>query len=259
LLDGENPVISNIKSIGIDRFRNFFLGSSFDDKIIAYECELTLEEVKEIKNLIKKIYIGEQFNQTSSISPAKIYNCVGKIEKVKNNLEMRFFNGTLWREKYEINRDKFKVLSSKLKKKEKNKFVEIVEKLSAIEYQKSSLYKLVNLLIERQKKYLLTEDINFIEKFTQKEAAMFCNCHPSVINRLVNHKSIMLPWGIEVPLINLFASQKDINKMKLSKIIRADSELSDSEIADRFSQSYGIKISRRSINQYRKELSKIIH
>lgn len=256
LLDNENSIVSKIKSVGIDRFKNFFLESSFDAKIIAYECELTLKEVKEIKEFIEKIYVNEPFNETPAVSPVKIYNCVGKIEKVNDKFEIVFFNENIWREKYEINRDKLKLLSSKFRKNERNKFLEIIEKISAIEYKKSSLYELVNLLIKKQNKYLSTSDIKSLEKFNQKDAAFIIGCHPSVINRLVNHKSIMLPWGIEVPLVGLLSSQKAVNKTKLSEIINTDPELSDKEIAEIFLQSYGIKISRRSINQYRKELIK---
>jgi len=78
---------------------------------------------------------------------------------------------------------------------------------------------------------------------------------PSVINRLISNKSVQMPWGLEAPLSVFFPSAKDINREKLDELAHANPGWRDEDLRREMDRRHGVMLSRRSIGQYRQELT----
>jgi len=60
---------------------------------------------------------------------------------------------------------------------------------------------------------------------------------------------------MEAPLATFFPSAKDINRERLYELAEATPGLTDAALARELERLHGVRLSRRSIAQYRKELS----
>ena len=91
---------------------------------------------------------------------------------------------------------------------------------------------------------------------SQRTLASQIGISHSSVSRIINRKTLKMPWGSEIPLKDFFLSRKKFLIDKVSDILlkygKGD-KLTDREIGDILNRKYGLKISRRSVNLYRKE------
>ena len=93
---------------------------------------------------------------------------------------------------------------------------------------------------------------------SQRSFAAEIGISNSSVSRITAFKSLVAPWGEELSLRSLFISRKryiiDIIRDMLQK---SEAEaFTDEELKGRLADKYGLKISRRSVNLYRKEIKK---
>jgi plasmid maintenance system antidote protein VapI len=121
--------------------------------------------------------------------------------------------------------------------------------------RKTTLYRALEILLNIQTDYLATGEPGRRRPLSQKTLAKNLEVHPSVLNRLVSNKSTQLPWGTEAPMSVLLPSAKEVNLERLYSIAAAKPELSDEKLRAELKARHGIDLSRRSVAQYRKEMS----
>ncbi|NCB00580.1 MAG: RNA polymerase sigma-54 factor [Spirochaetia bacterium] len=139
--------------------------------------------------------------------------------------------------------------------------------ISSIDMRNETIKKIGLLLLEEQYQFFL-EGPKALKPLTYKDLATRLNLHETTISRAVISKYIDTDWGI-IPIKELFSSalstsasasgeiSKTAVKEKVEEIIKnhtGDKPLSDQKISD-ILQNEGIKIARRTVNKYRKELN----
>lgn len=258
LLDGKNKFISRIKSIGRKNFEEYFLKGGFSDLEISQECGLTSKEIMEMKEFVNDFFIYSDLQEASGAypsAPAMAYSVVAGVEIKDGQPELAFFRREIWKERFYVDKGKLAKYSKVMPEKETGEIRKALESLSLIEKRKSTLYSLLELLIKKQKEYLIKGSPELRKPLTQKSAAATLNVHPSVVNRIISNKSIEMPWGMEIPLAGLLPSEKEINRERLGSLLEDYPQHTDRELAEKMLQIYGTRLSRRSIAQYRSELS----
>jgi len=95
-----------------------------------------------------------------------------------------------------------------------------------------------------------------LKPISQKEISQKLKIEKSVLSRMLSNKSIILPWQTEVKIKDLIPNKKQISKERVYILINKYPNLSDVEISKKLLQKYKIKLSRRTINQYRNELKR---
>ena len=258
LLDGESEIVRLIQSVGQEKFEKCFLKSD-DDLKASEECDLTLKQVKQIRDLIDKVYIQTEFEQTSVepiTQPAKVYSAVAGISVENGKPILAFFHREIWKGRYSVNQEKLLEYQQGVSSDESRKAESVISKLKFLERRKTTLYRLLELLMERQADYFVSGKPEKRKPVTQRELARQLEVGASVLNRLVSNKSIQLPWGLEAPLSALILSAKQINKELLYQIIKAAPGFTDEQLRREMGYRHNVKLSRRSIAQYRKELTK---
>jgi len=147
------------------------------------------------------------------------------------------------------------------------------ELISSIEDRNSTLLKVVQLITIFQRDFFCY-GISYLSPLRQKDVAEELNMSPSTISRIASNKYLCCNWGLFK--IGHFFTQKFIPnnatnvlnhetsyvgsgfskqacKEMIKTIINEEPDMSDREIGEALSKK-GVKISRRTIAKYRKEL-----
>ncbi len=137
------------------------------------------------------------------------------------------------------------------------------ELINQIEMRNKNLFKLGMILIEKQSDFFFKGPL-YLKPLTQKEVAIEMDVHETTVSRLASSKWLDCDWGI-IPIKNLFSNavgdsssnSKASIKERIKQIINENEgpkALSDQKISDKLAQE-GIKIARRTVSKYRKELN----
>lgn len=249
--------ITLIKKIGAENFKKYFLDGGFAETEIEKQLKISKQDIIRIKDIVSKVFVKEEFSKTNAKKTDFRPNyCVVEIKIKGEKIVPCFYNKNIWKDRFEIDKQKLKEYI-KISKDQKEKIKEIIEKISLIEYKKLSLVLLIEYLIKEQKKFLISENYDFLKALTQKKAAQDIDVCESVVNRLISGRSVKLNSGIIIPIKNLFPSSKKINKNRFKKIFCKNKNLTDKELSDLFNKKYGLKLSRRTINQYKNEIKEL--
>ena len=152
--------------------------------------------------------------------------------------------------------------STEYVKEKLNKAISIVK---SIEQRRSTLYKVLEKIVEKQKDFLL-KGVNYIKPMTLKEISEDIKMHESTVSRAIKDKYILTSFGT-IKIKDLFVSKLSVGKNdedvavtiiknKIKNMIDKENKkkpLSDQVICDNLNDEK-INISRRTVAKYREEL-----
>jgi len=249
-----------IKSIGVDKFKRYFLlgslGGSIDE--IAAGCGISTNNVRDIIAFVDKVFIKERFFSHLQDSFYVHYQKVASVRRYKGKFTIEFFDLHMARGRYNINYERLDALkkSGGFGKGEIKAINQLISSLNLINLRKSLIFESIRLIIDKQRVFLETQELANLMPFTQKEAADELGSSPSLLNRAIKYKSIEMPWGEEKPLSFFFPNIKTIRMHILALTIdRYPNIKSDTQAQEILKNKYGVYVSRRTIAKYRKELS----
>jgi hypothetical protein len=243
ILEAKNAIIRLVKQLGLDKFEKYFLynKNNLSPHEISLECKLIIEEVKRINDFIDEISIHNEFYNPSTIgfSPQIRYTRVASIERnnednMENEFMINMFSPHLARGKYVINYEKRDDMKKRnvFSKEEVRRINELIKKLELFNVRKSTIYRIIKNILDRQINYFKSNDLKDLVPFSQKELAQKIGIDESI--------------------------RKEIRKNLIKEIIITESTeralLTDNDIKRKLNETSGISISRRSITACRKEL-----
>ena len=148
---------------------------------------------------------------------------------------------------------------------ESEKYIEYVKKkydfikkyLKILNKRNENLLKIITIIANRQKKYLISGDKKFLQPLKLKDISEKIKIPISTISRIVSNKRVQTDFGI-IFLKQLFIKSVTSNKKistinlmnKIKDILSKNNNLTDSQIVQ-ILQNQNIKIARRTINKYR--------
>jgi len=260
LLLGKEHIIRQIKKLGLEKFKRYFLfpESGMTLEGIARENALEVSEVKEINNLIDELSVMSEFYHPSNITSDIIrYSKVASMEKSEESFIIGYFSPSLARGRYSIDYERFEELKAAgvFSEAEVKEARQLLKKLELINSRKDTLTQILQNIIDKQAIYLESGDLRSLLPFSQKELAEKIEMAPSSVSRAIRGKSIDTPWGEEIPLKHFFPRPKRFRKELLRQLLQTDKELaSDEAIRTKLWEKFGVAISRRSVANLRKEL-----
>ncbi|MDD2773551.1 MAG: hypothetical protein PHP45_07630 [Elusimicrobiales bacterium] len=257
LIDGNGELIQIIQRIGQKKFEAWFLKSESSEVEVAKDCDLTLDEIHKLRDFVDKVYIQSEFEQTGSepSTPSEqVLSAVAGISIENGKPVLSFFHREIWKGQYAVNQQKLAEYLHMVSSHEADKAERMIGKLEFMKRRKTTLYRLLEILLKEQEAYLVSGEPSKRKPLTQRELSRDICVDASVLNRLVSNKSVQLPWGLEAPLSALIPSAKQINRELLYHIIEANPDYTDEQLRHEIEFRHGVKLSRRSIAQYRKEL-----
>ena len=122
--------------------------------------------------------------------------------------------------------------------------------VKCIQQRNHTMQQLMRVLVKTQREFILEGDRQLIP-MTRAEIADFIGVHESTVSRAVSDKSVALPDQRIIPLSRFFDRSLPARDCIKEIVGRERSPLTDDEIADRLTRSYGIDIARRTVAKYR--------
>ena len=233
---------------------------------IARKFKVSVAEVEQAVEIIGKLepYPGRQFytGDINYIIPDII------VEKREGNWEV--ITNDIAIPRLRINRYYESLLRNKNTDKRTRDFIaEKVQRaknfINSIQQRESTLVRVMRAILEEQREFF-DKGPKYLKPLTLKDIARRLDLHESTISRVTSSKYVQTPFGI-FRLKYFFSNQiKSSNQERYSsrsikemikEIIEeyeGDSHLSDQKIADILAKR-GIKIARRTVAKYRKELN----
>ncbi len=257
ILDGKGEMIPVIQKIGQEHFERYFLGDeNFSVAETSLACGITLDEAVRLKELVNRLYIQSEFESPSDNSePRTVFSTVARIEIAGGRPALAFFNREIWKGRYQIDANKRSALEKSLPPGESTRLERMLRQLEILETRKSTLYRVLEALIAEQAEFLVSGDRNRLHILTQKTLADRLDINPGLLNRLISNKAVQLPWGLTAPLKLFFINRKAVLKNELCGLMASRSRLPDRELARIIRDLFSHEISRRTVAQYRLELT----
>jgi len=255
-LDGNGELVSLIRRVGQERFEECFLrGDELSSEERAEQCGISIEETRQLTEMIDRLYVQAEFETTAAdVSSEPSFSMVAGIELEAKRPVLSFFNRELWQGRYRVDESRRAEVFAALDRKDATSAARVLAELEFLELRKSTLYKVLETLIDAQASFLNAGDPIRRVPLTQRAVAARVGIEPSTLNRLISNKSVQLPWGLQAPLKVFMPSAKLLARDQLYDIAVALPEASDSTLSAEMSRVHGLRLSRRSIAQYRKEL-----
>lgn len=256
LADGKGDLVELIQSVGQEKFEACFLKDAvMSDIERAEECDITVKDAERLRDFVNKAFIQAEFEGAVEAPAAKVFSAVAGIEVKDGEPLLSFFHREIWKGRYKVDADKLAQLLPGLEPAERNRVEKMLKKVEFADKRKTTLYRALEILISVQADYLISGEPGRRRPLSQKTLAKNLEVDASVINRLVSNKSIQMPWGMEAPISVLLPSSKAVNLERLYAIAAEKPELSDEKLRSELKVRHGVALSRRSVAQYRKDLS----
>lgn len=266
----EKDVTLIIESLGVDRFKKYFLdgGSQITLEEIAGECDLTIEEVKRISNFVDQLYLqAKSTDSPMGERPQRIYySTIASVEKEERGFYIGFFSAQIFEGRYIIDFDRFEEIkkAGEFNRDELKESKILFDKLRLVNYRKTTIYQIVQNIIEAQGNFFQSGNSKDLKFLTQASLAEKIGVEPGLISRAIRGKAIRIPQGREISLKTFFPTRKHIGKELIREIIKQEETeiqnkiieklYSDREIRKKLKKDYGISISRRSVSEWRLDL-----
>lgn len=233
-------------------------------ELVGRDLNISPREAQRYGDMIKKLepkpsrgfYTGEEVNYI--IPDAEIKNVDGEFFIIMNeNVLPRLMINKTYKDVIQNNKN------SEINAYVKDKINQAIFLIKSIEQRKSTLYKVLECLVDKQKEFFKFGR-QYIKPLNLKEVAEEIKLHDSTVSRAIKDKYILTSYGT-IKIKDLFAAGLSLNnddmatikiKNEIKKII--DEENKNKPLSDQIISSMlcdkSIKISRRTVAKYREEL-----
>lgn len=255
-LDGDGDLARLLRKVGRRRFEECFLGEGgLPDVEISRRCRITRQDAARIRELVNSLYIKAEFEDSAHTpAPPKVYSAVAGVTLNAGRPGLAFFNRPIWKGRYQVDEGKLSEHLSRLSPPEARKVEALLRELRLLDRRKSTLYGVLESLLDRQAAFFASGDPDARQAVTQREVAGQLDVSPSALNRLISNKSVELPWGLQAPLKTLMPSRKSLIRDRLDALLREFPAATDAELSGMIRRLFGAALSCRSVTQYRAEL-----
>jgi RNA polymerase sigma-54 factor len=256
LTDGNGDLVGLIQGIGQEKFEVCFLKDAvMSDVERAEECDISVADAERLRDFVNRAFIQAEFEGAVEAPASKVFSAVAGIEIKDGEPLLAFFHREIWKGRYKVDGKKLAQLLPDLEPAERNRVEKLLRKVEFADKRKTTLYRALEILLSVQVDYLVSGEPGRRRPLSQKTLAKNLEVDPSVLNRLVSNKSIQMPWGMEAPMSVLLPTSKVVNLERLYSIASEKPELSDEGLRLELKSRHGVDLSRRSVAQYRKDLS----
>jgi DNA-directed RNA polymerase specialized sigma54-like protein len=265
MLEKRADLLELIHKIGQDKFERYFMyrEGSEPPETIAKECGVTLEQAKSLEDFIVEMSVQAEFYHPSSLDGvAKVRpTMVGQIIKNDDgNFSIAFFSPHLARGMYDIDRGALQrwQKSKKLDRNSSARLRRYIGLLELANMKQGAFWRVLDHLLKVQKPYFETQDPSKMAALSLRKAAAELQFAPSTLSRVFASKSVMMPWGHEMLILDLMPGQRRVVLEILDRILAAETgHMTDAALAHRIAEQHNVRVSRRTITACRHHLDEL--
>jgi RNA polymerase sigma-54 factor len=133
----------------------------------------------------------------------------------------------------------------------------LIQRLEHLNQRKSTLFRVLEGILDSQRAYFEAEGKNALRPQRQKDLAATLGIHASLVSRALAGRSLRAPWGEEIPLKDFFPVERRHSSLqnRLRRILLEKGKpLGDRQIALRLTREYGETVAPRTVARYRNAL-----
>jgi len=264
LLGERRDVLSLIQRMGQENFEKHFLRAESDGALdaVARAVGLSPEEAQKVRDFLLAYSVQAEFFDPSGRS-ASLGQRIVRIAQLgvdeKEEPVFEFRSPILARGRYDIQYERLQTLlrTTRLSPQERRHLKAFVRRLELINWRQNTLYRILDFVCHTQRHFLAHRDGLKKIPITQRQLAKKLAVAPSTINRAIQGRSLVLPWGEEVLLEELFCSRKSLCVEALGSLEAEDVQFdrrTDQELQERLQARLGFPVPRRTLNSYRRAL-----
>ena len=253
-------LLPKIRALGQKNFERYFLygeeGVSLEE--IARRTGASLKDVRDIHNLLLEIGAEVEFSLPNrEPGMARAYNCLARISLEGDQPHFEFFSPYWARGLYHVRYEQLeqwkdgKILDGP----ERKQLRHLLKRIEILNLRQSTLFLVLETMTKMHADFLRTRREELRRPISLRKLALRLDLAPSTVSRALSSRSVRLPWGREVPLIELVPGRRNILRGVLSLWLEEGGALgTDEHLAQRLKKEYGISVSRRTVNAVRNEL-----
>lgn len=251
-----------IRRVGHERFERHFLAeaAALSAKETALACGLSPAEVRTIRQFLLTLSLhSHAMTPGSPLSPPHARcTCLAKVLVAKGKPELNWMLPQLAKGRYAIDyqglRD-FK--ASRLSADERKRLNGLLGSLELINIRHNGLLRVIQAILVEQTKFLKTRKREDLKPLTAAALARRLGLHPSTVGRIARGRSLLMPWNEELTLDFLLPNPRRIAVYALSVILEQEDAPTDEKLRRALLHRFGIHLSRRTVNECRREAAKI--
>lgn len=247
-----------IRRIGQEAFEKHFLRDedclSLDET--ARRCRITTAEAAAIRDLLFLLSLGSNTQSSLDAGPPALFaSCVAKVTCDRGEIELGWTLPHLARGRYRLDYEGLQEFQkAALTAPERKELRALLGLLEGINIRQDTLDRLLRLLLEKQGRFMRSGREEDLQPLSGRAVASSLNVHPSTVSRSMACRSVILPSGREWPLRRLSPSRRQVMVGTIRGMLSSIPEpVSDACVARHLARSHGIAVSRRTVNEWRRD------
>jgi hypothetical protein len=263
LLEESRGLRAKIKKLGAEAFERYFLRAeeAASPAEISRELGLEEEDVRRIQDFLLSFSVhAEFFAPSAKAGPSRRVVRLARVELTpEGEAALEFLSPHLARGRYDIHYERLEALTRlpSLGKEEKRRLRALVRRLELVNWRQNALHRVLDLLCYTQRQFFATRDTLRRQLMTQRQMARRLSVAPSTVSRAIQGRSLVLPWGEEVLLEDLFCSRKTLCLDALDALEAGDPDFArktDEQLQELLRRDIGLAVPRRTVNTYRRQI-----
>ncbi|MBI5210621.1 MAG: hypothetical protein HY927_11680 [Elusimicrobia bacterium] len=260
ILEAKPHLIAMIRRLGREAFETYFLHSDEPLTIAEIACRTSLPaaDVRKIHDMLLDIGTQAEFESPGEPSASRHYACLARVWTEDGEPHFEFFSPHWARGRYHIRYDlveEWKRQAALLSSDERRKLPRLIKRIETVNLRQNTMFRILESLAKLQADFLTNKSPDRKRPISLRQLAYRLDLAPSTVSRALSCRSVILPWGKEVPLIQLVPGRRKVLREILSRWLEVDARRTDAALALRLREEYAIKVSRRTVNAVRNELA----
>ncbi len=269
LIEKHEDLVGCIRKIGQVNFERYFLVGDTDESFESV-CEIVgvKQDVgRKILDLVLEIGARSEFFRPGRVpeTAGVRYSCIAEIERdprETDGLFFRFFAPHWARGRYEIQYDRLEDWKKHrdLTVGERRDLRKLLKRIEMLNMRQDTLFQILSRSSTEQSVFLRSRRRERLRPLSLRELARRIGVAPSTVSRAISRRSVVLPWGEEVPLKYLLTGQREVlleilKEWRRTGIMRPG--ITDESLMVRLAEEAGITVSRRTVNECRRKLTSV--
>ncbi|MCG3204182.1 MAG: hypothetical protein KCHDKBKB_00888 [Elusimicrobia bacterium] len=259
LLEQKKHLMALIQKIGQEKFERYFLYREDGDTAehIAELCGVTLEEAKQVQDFVVDMSVQAEFNHPSKLQTSDLVKptVIGQIVKNDDNtFSISYYSPHMARGLYDIDRGALRrwQKAQKMDRSAAAKLRKYIGLLELANLKQGAFWRVIDHLLKAQKSYFETNDSSLLAPVSLRKVAAKLEFAPSTLSRVLAAKSVLLPWGREILLLDLMPGQRHVVLNILEKLRdEGKAHMTDMALSHEIEERFHVKVSRRTITACR--------
>lgn len=258
ILGEKGKVLGLIRKMGREAFERYFVHA--DEPLtlaeIGKRTGLAEEDVRAIHEVLLEIGAQEEFQGPLKSESGRAYACLARLTLEDGAAPSFEFLTPHWaRGLYQVRYDLLEDWKRQsLSPDERRKLPRLLKRIETLNLRQNTLYRILESVSGLQADFLGCGDTARRRPISLRQLAHRLSLAPSTVSRALSGRSVRMPWGQEMPLIELVPGRRRVVKELVGRWLEAGVKATDAELAGRLKEEHAIRVSRRTVNAVRHSL-----